>query len=266
MQCNRSRTEVWGRNSTSAEHISQSERLRAAQDAGGFSRSSQWLSGGHGPVQYSVKVTSPMLYGKILNMGVEQKWLFYSSVASIRMTRSLWRACRRWRRRRVPRMPRWSWTVMIWRAAARREIWRAVTVRRRSGPIRSSGSACSDPQHSLRDSWASALQKNIHALSCVCVCALRRDAVMLTAAFCWWVIDTDVNRICGWHLDLLAFWCVWSLVLSFQFCHIKDYLSHYENTALHWFDLSSDMNSLTPAWPQDQIHKWFTLNGFSNIS
>ncbi len=165
----RSRTEVWGRNSTSTEHISQSERLRAAQDAGGFSRSCQWLSGGHGPVQYSAKVTSSTLYGKILNLRVEQKWLFYSSsVASIRMTRSLWRACRRWRRRRVPRMPRWSWTVTIWRAAGRREIWRAVTARRRSGPIRSSGLACSDP-HLLRDSWASALQKK-HPRSWIVVC------------------------------------------------------------------------------------------------
>ncbi len=144
------------------------------------------------------------------------------------------------------------------------------------GRVISEAAQWADQEQWFGMQWPSALaerllsfstsEKHPRSLVCVCVCALRRDAVMLTAAFCWWVIDTDVNRICGWHLDLLAFWCVWSLVLSFQFCHIRDYLSHYENTALHWFDLSSDMNSLTPAWPQDQIHKWFTLNGFSNIS
>lgn len=71
-------------------------------------------------------------------------WLCASS-AWTPTTRSLWRACRRWRRRRAPRTPPWSWTETTWRAAGRTEIWRAATARQHSGLTRSSGSACSDP-------------------------------------------------------------------------------------------------------------------------
>lgn len=93
--------------------------------------------------------------------------------------------------------------------------------------------------------WPSALAKRLLSFSTsektstlldcgVCEC---RDAIMLTAAFWWWVTHTDINWICGWRSDLLAFWFVWSLVLKVSsFVISKDYLSHMR--IQHYTDLT----------------------------